>query len=175
MGACDVRMAAIALLALGGCSGSKQPDTNIDMTILQSKVDALDSRLERIEGRQPLDYVTFQSPKDGWQWLASEASAIRINLHELRAGGNGSVATLAILNPLAVELADCSIKASWGETDSAGAFLSATGRSDVMRIEEPLLSGEFVFPTFNLADIKPDKLGRLTLSEFHCLRLRKVD
>lgn len=165
--------AVVACLLLAACQKPAQAikEERADALIEQIKADAINNRLTRLENNAIPDYAAMRPGKTGWQWVNSRGLQIRVDIDKVAASGNGSKVDLAVLNPMSVGLADCSVSVFWVETDAAGVGIPNTRHHDVMRLKETLPPGDFAFPSLILEDIPPAKLGIVTVEDLMCLRL----
>ena len=165
-------MRKIILLAalVGGCNNQsdKQIATDVDIQMLRSRITILDDRVTRLEHRQPSDYAFFSSSTKGWTWLTNGNYAVRVGLGKRAKEGNGSRQSFSFQNPLAVHLRDCTVTLTWGETDKAGTIVEGTKHQHEFELPEGIKSGDYAFPSFDLADIPPDKLGFVTVNSIDC-------
>lgn len=160
-----------AALVLAGCKPAPADEgTKADLALLRSKVDFLEGRLTRLEHRLPEDYATMKPGDKNWQWVDSGHLTYRIGINKVVPEGNGSKVTLTLLNAMSVNLRDCSISITWGETDKSGYLVDATKHSAKMEIDGNLPAGDFAFPSFTLPDIPPAKLGLVTAQDLDCQR-----
>ncbi len=168
-----VRAAALAIASLlAGCDRSVVVDEKLRTEAMMSGIerDAFAMRIARLESNAVPDYAAMRPGKTGWQWMNTRGQQIRISLEEVVPKGNGSQVRVAILNPMAVGFAECTLELVWGETDAAGNSIPSTQHRDIMKIGKPLPAGDFAFPTFTLTDIPPSKLGMVTAKEIYCLK-----
>ena len=162
--------AAVVGLALALASCGRAPEIDYDQKLLEVRLSIHEDRLNRLEARQPADYAAFRPKDKSWQWVTNQDFPLRVGIDKIAASGNGSKVTVSVGNPLSMALRDCTMSVLWAETDSQGVAIEATKHKESMKLEADLPAGGFAFPSFDLADIPPAKLGLVTVSEIYCLR-----
>ena len=163
-----VRMAALLLcLFSSGCDKPYDP-TAADVATMKIDVDSLKSRVAELEKVQLAGIVYLKTSDKEWQWLHGDFGAIRVGLGDIAKSGNGSKIDLVIQNPLAATLRECSVDIGWYSTDASGAAKSETAHTKNFDIRENLTGGQFVVPSFDLADLPPDRLGGVSVGNLNC-------
>lgn len=163
------QLGIFALMILAGCDSQANPATSQDLFALKLQVDSLSRQLNAVQSSQAADYVSFSpGQNDGWSWVSTGPYALRASLKEVTPQGNGSKLRLVIGNPLATQFSECSVNIMWAETDASGVVIPSSRHDKIFDLE-PVASG-FTFHNAAVADIPPEKLGRVTLSRLRCSR-----
>lgn len=136
-----------------------------------AKILQLEKRLTELEMETTGGQIILRPNGGGWVMLRTENGMdLRFGLNEVVASGNGSKALIDIGNPAAVSLRDCLGTVGWGEVNPDQTTKRETWHTLEVRLPDVLPAGDFAQLGVPLADIPPEKLGMIIVSDVRCRR-----
>lgn len=159
----------VSTLLIAGCDNSSNA-SQMELTLLRNRVDVLEGRIERLGYQVPSDFVSFKPTDKHWQWIGEGGIQIRVGIDRFEKTGNGTKLRLAVVSPQAVALKGCTLGITWAETDKSGAIVQPSKHYESMMEAGDFPAGGFAMPAFDLADIAPEKLGHIAVSNLRCDR-----
>ncbi len=138
--------------------------TVADSQTLHSEVEDIRNAVGQLEFQVMSERVaTLRPNSDGYTIIRTSLGYITVDLASISPNANGTSVVLKFGNPLASDLRDVEMWLRYGETDSQGNPVEGGGKSKHVKLEKVLRGGRFTTVRVGLDDIKPDRLGFISI------------
>jgi hypothetical protein len=111
--------------------------------------------------------VTLRPNSEGYSVIRTTLGQITVDIASISANANGASVALTFGNPLACDLRDVEMWIRYGETDNVGNPVEGGGKSKQVKLGKTLRGGRFTTVRVGLDDIKPDKLGYISIGNMN--------
>jgi hypothetical protein len=111
--------------------------------------------------------ITLKPNSDGYSAIRTTLGNLTVSITSISAKANGTSVVLNFGNPLACDLREVEMWVRYGETDRQGNPVQGAGKSKHVKLDRTLRGGRFTTIRLGLDDIKPDKLGYISIGNMH--------
>ena len=160
-------------LALSSCNSAPtidRRDVETEADRVEGRLNAAIKRIEKLEARAPATAMLSPTDKD-FQYLDTDIGRLAVSIQKVTPLANGSEIELKVGNTSSASIERLKYHIAWGPVDAQGLALSDQANSADRTIDMPLFSGSWNTVTVPLANVPPNRLGYVELSDVEVSRI----